>query len=26
MLRDARISMIEDGNNDLLGLMAADRF
>ncbi|MDA1100178.1 MAG: acyl-CoA/acyl-ACP dehydrogenase [Proteobacteria bacterium] len=26
MLRDARISMIEDGCNDLLGLMAADRF
>ena len=26
MLRDARIGMIEDGSNDLLGLMAADRF
>ena len=26
MLRDARISMIEDGCNDLLGLMAAERF
>jgi len=26
MLRDARIGMIEDGSNDLLGLMAAERF